>query len=144
MTFRSPDQSVQCIPHSLSYLSLSSLARHGEDITQSNLNNMFNAPRRGAGLSGSAFLQSTSETPSTTIDPLASSMPTSTSYGEVDPWSSAPTPTQGTPQRPGRESDEPDAEASGLMAKVEGVSAREGLSAFLRECLGDPSMLEHD
>ncbi|ORX39040.1 hypothetical protein BD324DRAFT_576638 [Kockovaella imperatae] len=94
---------------------------------------MFNAPRRGAGnLSSSAFVSS--NTQSESFDPLASSMPTSTSFGEVDPWSSIPASAQGTPQRIGRDDDQLNAEeVSGLMAKVEGVSAREGLNAFLHD-----------
>ena len=100
---------------------------------------MFNAPRQGrtgasGGLASSAFLNSTSET--TSFDPLAASMPsTSANYGEVDPWSSTPTPTIGTPRRTERqEQDGPDAgDVSSLIADVQGVSAREGLQAFLRE-----------
>ena len=111
---------------------------------------MFNAPRQGrtgvgGGLTSSAFLNSTpAET--TSFDPLASSMPsTSASYGEVDPWSSTPTPTLGTPRRTEREEqDGPDAgDVSDLIADVQGVSAREGLQAFLRRSSDRPPTCLH-
>ncbi|RSH95368.1 Sorting nexin mvp1 [Saitozyma podzolica] len=62
---------------------------------------MFNAPRRmgGATLAQSAFLNS-SAGGNTYTDPLASSTPNPASFGDVDPWSAAPSPARsGTPRR---------------------------------------------
>jgi len=64
---------------------------------------MFNAPRRPAGnhLSSSAFISPSSG--SNYMDPLAQSTP-NPSYGEVDPWSTVPSPApSGTPRRESQE-----------------------------------------
>ncbi|WWC73211.1 uncharacterized protein I206_107177 [Kwoniella pini CBS 10737] len=65
---------------------------------------MFNAPRRmgGGSLSSSAFLTSPGMSSSTYNDPLASTVPApgvSGGFGDVDPWSAAPSPARsGTPR----------------------------------------------
>lgn len=89
---------------------------------------MFNAPRRpnGQSLSSSAFISSS--TGSAYADPLAQSTPNA-SYGEVDPWSAAPSPARsGTPRR---ESQEAVPAEGGGGASVAG--GREGLNAFFSE-----------
>ncbi|KAK1922470.1 hypothetical protein DB88DRAFT_495217 [Papiliotrema laurentii] len=88
---------------------------------------MFNAPRRmGGNLTSSAFLSSPASSP--TFDPLASTVPNpSSSYGEVDPWSSSPNFARSGNVR--RESEEVIPPAVGNGA--ESALGRGGLSALL-------------
>jgi hypothetical protein len=83
---------------------------------------MFNAPRRGTAqhLSSSAFISSSSG--SGYADPLAQSTP-NVSYGEVDPWSAAPSPARTATPR--ADSEEVIAPAPSGM-----VQGRAGLNAF--------------
>ena len=97
--------------------------------------NMFNAPRRmnGPPLASSAFLTPSSTTNGTYADPLASSMPNPGGApfgeGEVDPWSSAPSPApSGTPRRDlVDDGDTPVPPAASSL----GIPGKEGLNALI-------------
>ena len=99
---------------------------------------MFNAPRRpnGQSLSSSAFISSSTGGAggggSSYADPLAQSTP-NVGYGEVDPWSAAPSPARsGTPRRESQEVVQVGGSEGGAVA-----GGREGLNAFFSEC-SDP------
>ena len=100
---------------------------------------MFNAPRRmgGSSLASSAFMI---PSPGVAVhaDPLASSMPNPSggSYGDVDPWSAEPAlAAGGTPRK--ESTDEGDVpEPRETPVANNGVTAREGLNALIRECDG--------
>jgi hypothetical protein len=116
--------------HSHPYQSLASdPPAHRRDTirAQRTLFAMFNAPRRmGGNLTSSAFLSSPASSP--TFDPLASTVPNpSSSYGEVDPWSSSPNFARSGNVR--RESEEVIPPAVGNGA--ESALGRGGLSALL-------------
>lgn len=88
----------------------------------------------GGPLVSSAFLtSSTSSEPY--ADPLASSMPNPSggSYGDVDPWSSAPSPVMsGTPRRDSVEGVDVPVPAPATVGSS-GTGSREGLNGLISE-----------
>ncbi|WWC91329.1 uncharacterized protein L201_006272 [Kwoniella dendrophila CBS 6074] len=94
---------------------------------------MFNAPRRmgGGSISSSAFLTSPGLSSSAYNDPLASTVPAPgmSGFGDVDPWSAAPTPARsGTP----RDSIEEIREGiAGTSTSISG--GREGLNGLIND-----------
>lgn len=92
---------------------------------------MFNAPRRmgGPALASSAFLTPSSSSGEPYADPLASSMPNpNRGYGEVDPWSSAPSPAQAaTPRRDSID----DGDMPVPVVVTSSVTTRDGLNGLI-------------
>ncbi|ORY26233.1 hypothetical protein BCR39DRAFT_470616 [Naematelia encephala] len=95
---------------------------------------MFNAPRRTAGtsLASSAFLNNSSSGGVGGFDPLAQStpIPSTSGFGEVDPWSAVPSPAlSGTPRR----EEVNDAELALPVPSNGSITAREGLNQFISD-----------
>lgn len=99
---------------------------------------MFNAPRRTnvTSLASSAIFSSSNSGGSGGFDPLAQSTPNlgSNAFGDVDPWSTAPSPVRASTPR--RESSEPESlPVTNGTPVIGGVTAEEGLNQFISTCL---------